>query len=121
MTDAKVSSGSGFYPVIPAGGSGKRLWPLSRANYPKFMRPLGVPGSSLLRETLTRLRPLAPAEDTFVVTSGLLAPLISRELPELPATNILVEPAPRESGPAIALAAAVIATTDPDAVMGSFA
>ncbi|GAA1556107.1 mannose-1-phosphate guanylyltransferase [Kribbella sancticallisti] len=121
MTDAKTSPRAGFYPIIPAGGSGKRLWPLSRANYPKFMRALGAPGSSLLRATLTRLRPLAPEENTYVVTSGVLAPLISRELPELPAGNILVEPAPRESGPAIALAAAVIATIDPEAVMGSFA
>ena len=121
MTDARSSSGPAFYPVIPAGGSGKRLWPLSRANYPKFMRPLGAPGSSLLRATLTRLRPLAPAENIFVVTSGAIAPLVSRELPELPATNILVEPSPRDSGPAIALAAAVIAATDPEAVMGSFA
>jgi mannose-1-phosphate guanylyltransferase len=121
MSDAQTSSGGAFYPVIPAGGSGKRLWPLSRANYPKFMRPLGAPGSSLLRDTLSRLEPLADPENTLVVTSGVLAPLIGRELPDLPASNILVEPAPRESGPAIALAAAVIATTDPDAVMGSFA
>jgi mannose-1-phosphate guanylyltransferase len=110
-----------FYPVIPAGGFGKRLWPLSRASYPKFMRPLGNPGSSLLQDTLARLRPLAPVERTFVVTSGVLAPLVSRELPELPASNVIVEPAPRDSGPAISLAATVIAATDPEAVMGSFA
>jgi mannose-1-phosphate guanylyltransferase len=121
VTSVQNSPEPAFYPVIPAGGSGKRLWPMSRSGYPKFMLPLGNPGSSLLRDTLARLRPLAPEERTFVVTGGSQAPLIARELPELPVANILVEPAPRDSGPAIALAAAVIAAIDPTAVMGSFA
>ncbi|MGA8114877.1 MAG: mannose-1-phosphate guanylyltransferase [Actinocatenispora sp.] len=110
-----------FYPVIPAGGSGKRLWPVSRSHFPKFVQPFAGTGCSLLRDTVNRVADLAPAEQTFVVTGGSLAPLIAREAPTLPAGNILVEPAPRDSAPAISLAAAVIAELDPDAVMGSFA
>lgn len=55
------------------------------------------------------------------MTGGSLAPLVSRELPDLPVRNILIEPSPRDSAPAIALAAAVIQQRDPSAVMGSFA
>ncbi len=110
-----------FYSVIPAGGSGKRLWPLSRMSFPKFLHPFGEDGSTLLQATINRLSGLSPLARTYVVTSGSLAPIIARELPELPAENLLVEPSPMDSAPAICLAAAVIAERDPDAVMGSFA
>lgn len=110
-----------MYAVVPAGGSGTRLWPLSRAGNPKFLHALTGDGRSLIRATVDRLAPLASAEATYVVTGGAHAAGIARELPELPARNILVEPAPRDSAPAIGLAAAIIDRRDPGAVMGSFA
>ena len=109
-----------MYVVIPAGGSGTRLWPLSRAAHPKFLHALTGDARSLIRTTVDRLAPLAPPERTFVVTGGAHAAAIARQLPELPDTNILVEPAPRDSAPAIGLAAAVIHRRDPEAIMGSF-
>jgi mannose-1-phosphate guanylyltransferase len=110
-----------LYAVIPAGGSGTRLWPLSRAGNPKFLHPLTGSASSLLQATAQRLAPLCPAERTFVVTGAAHVGAVARQLPGVPDANILVEPSPRDSCAAIALASAVIADRDPDAIMGSFA
>lgn len=112
---------SSFHAVIPAGGSGTRLWPLSRSSYPKFLHPLTGTDRSLLQATVDRLGPLASADHTYVVTGSAHAAAVARQLPEVPEDNIIVEPGPRDSGPAIGLAAALIARRDPTAVMGSFA
>ncbi|GAA4207964.1 mannose-1-phosphate guanylyltransferase [Actinocatenispora rupis] len=111
----------GFYAVIPAGGSGTRLWPLSRSGRPKFLHHLTGSDRTLLQATVDRLAPLATPDRTYVVTGVAHATGVARQLPALPADNILVEPSPRESCAAIGLAAMVIARRDPDAVMGSFA
>ncbi|MBX7269037.1 mannose-1-phosphate guanylyltransferase [Micromonospora sp. Llam7] len=110
-----------IYVVIPAGGSGTRLWPLSRAGHPKFLHPLTGTPASLLQATVERLGPLTTPARTMVVTGAAHAAAVARQLAGLPEENILVEPSPRDSCAAIALAAAVIAVRDPDAVMGSFA
>jgi mannose-1-phosphate guanylyltransferase len=109
-----------FYAVIPAGGSGTRLWPLSRSGHPKFLHALTGTRSSLLQATAERLAPLCPPANTYVVTGLAHAAAVARQLPALPEANVLVEPSPRESCPAIALATALIARREPDAVMGSF-
>jgi mannose-1-phosphate guanylyltransferase len=110
-----------FFAVIPAGGSGTRLWPLSRADHPKFLLPLTGSACSLLQATVQRLAPLVAAEHTLVVTGATHAAAVAAQLPGLPSGNILTEPEPRDSCAAIGLAAAVIAQRDPAAVMGSFA
>ena len=110
-----------LFAVIPAGGSGTRLWPLSRAGHPKFLHPLTGTADSLLQATVARLAPLTSLERTMVVTGAAHVAAVARQLTGLPEENILVEPSPRDSCAAIALAAAVIATREPDAVMGSFA
>ncbi|WP_434742965.1 mannose-1-phosphate guanylyltransferase [Micromonospora sp. SH-82] len=110
-----------LYAVIPAGGSGTRLWPLSRAGHPKFLHPLTGTSASLLQATVDRLAPLTTPERTLVVTGAAHAASVARQLTGLPEQNILVEPSPRDSCAAIALAAGVIALRDPKAVMGSFA
>lgn len=110
-----------LHAVIPAGGSGTRLWPLSRAGRPKFLLPLTGSTDSLLQATVGRLAPLVAPERTLVVTGQPHAAAVAAQLPGLPPDNILAEPAPRDSGAAIGLAAAVIAQREPDAVMGSFA
>jgi mannose-1-phosphate guanylyltransferase len=109
-----------FWTVIPAGGAGTRLWPLSRSARPKFLLPL-LRDRSLLQQTVDRLAPLAPLARTLVVCGPGHAVAIARQLSGLPEAQILVEPRPRGTGPAIALAAAVIARHAPRAVMGSFA
>ncbi|MFI5914587.1 mannose-1-phosphate guanylyltransferase [Dactylosporangium sp. NPDC051541] len=110
-----------FYAVIPAGGSGTRLWPLSRAGHPKFLHALTGTPLSLLQATYGRLEGLATPECTYVVTGVAHAAAVARQLPGLPEGNILVEPTPRDSCAAIGLAAAVIARRDPHAIMGAFA
>lgn len=109
-----------FWGVIPAGGSGTRLWPLSRRSSPKFLHDLTGSGQSLLQDTVARLRPLT-GERVVVVTGTRHAEAVRGQLPDLPAENVLVEPAPRDSMPAIGLAAAVLERRDPDAVIGAFA
>ncbi len=106
--------------VIPAGGAGTRLWPVSRAARPKFLLPLHG-DTSLLQQTAARLAPIIAPERTLVVCGPGHAAAVARQLPALPDQNILVEPAPKGSGPAIGLAAAIIARQDPDAIMASFA
>lgn len=115
-----MSTGA-LYSVIPAGGSGTRLWPLSRAHNPKPLHILTGSSASLLQATVARLQPLSTPERTYVVTGVAHAAAFARQLPDLPEENLLVEPSPRDSCAAIGLAAAVIARRDPDAIMGSFA
>jgi mannose-1-phosphate guanylyltransferase len=110
----------GLYGVVLAGGTGTRLWPLSRAGHPKFLHPLTGTESSLLQATVDRLDSLADHERIFVVTGVAHAAAVSRQLTTVPEGNVLVEPSPRDSCAAIALAAAVIARRDPDAIMGCF-
>jgi mannose-1-phosphate guanylyltransferase len=118
--DDVMRTGS-LYSVIPAGGSGTRLWPLSRANHPKFLQAFTGPALSLLQATVDRLAPLSATENTYVVTGVAHAAAVARQLPGLPEENLLVEPSPRDSCAAIGLAAALIARRDPEAIMGSFA
>src|SRR3954467_9234137 len=110
----------GLYGVVLAGGTGTRLWPLSRAGHPKFLHPLTGTDASLLQATVDRLDLLAGPDQIFVVTGVAHAAAVSRQLASVPEANVLVEPSPRDSCAAIALAAAVIARRDPDAIMGCF-
>lgn len=106
--------------VVPAGGVGTRLWPLSRASAPKFLLDLTGAGRSLLQSTVDRLEPLV-GDRVVVVTGARHADAVRAQLPGVPADNILVEPSPRDSMPAVGLAAAVLERRDPDAVIASFA
>lgn len=110
-----------LHAVIPAGGSGTRLWPLSRAGNPKFLHPLTGTAQTLLQATVSRLAAVSPPADTLVVTGVAHAASVARQLPDLPEANIIVEPSPRDSCAAIGLAASIIARRDPQAIMGSFA
>ncbi len=110
----------GFWGVVPAGGAGTRLWPLSRAASPKFLHDLTGAGRSLLQTTADRLAPLAPSR-LVVVTGTRHADAVREQLPGLDPQDLIAEPSPRDSMPAIGLAAAVIARRDPEAVIGSFA
>jgi len=109
-----------MYAVILAGGSGTRLWPLSRLHQPKFLHPLSGGQASLLQATVARVTPLASPERTMVVTGAAHAASVARQLAALPEENILVEPSARDSCAAIGLAAALIARESPEAVMGAF-
>lgn len=110
-----------FYAVIPAGGVGSRLWPLSRAETPKFLHDLTGSGVSLLRNTWDRLLPLTGPDRITVVTGRAHEEKVEEELPDIPARNVFLEASPRESAAAIGLAAAILHRREPDVIIGSFA
>ncbi|KAH9033125.1 nucleotide-diphospho-sugar transferase [Lactarius hengduanensis] len=111
----------GFYVVIPAGGAGTRLWPLSREGHPKFLLDVTLQGRSLIQATWDRLLPLTGADRLAVVAGPGHVKSISEQLPDLLQHNLFCEPGPKDSMAAIGLAAAILAQRDPDAVIGSFA
>src|SRR5262249_2880327 len=106
-----------LWAVIMAGGSGTRFWPASRTARPKQLLPLAEADRSLLASTGARLHPPVPAEPVVVVTAAKLAEATRRELPDVPAQNVLAEPAPRNTAPCIGWASRVIGARDPDAVV----
>ena len=110
-----------FTCVIPAGGVGSRLWPLSRAAAPKFLLDLTGSGDSLLRATWNRLAPIAPPERIMVVTGNAHRESVTAQLPDLLPENLVTESEPKDSSAAIGLAAAILEQRDPDAILGSFA
>ncbi len=109
-----------MYSTILAGGSGTRLWPLSRACEPKFLHALTGTDRSLLQATVDRISSLSAPNQIYVVTGTAHAAAISRQLPDVPVGNILVEPSPKDSCAAVSLACAVLARRDPGAVMAAF-
>ena len=110
-----------FYSIIPAGGIGSRLWPLSRADAPKFLHDLTGSGQTLLRDTWDRLVPLSGADRIMVVTGRAHRAAVERQLPELIDPNVVLESEPKESSAAIGLAAAILVRREPDVIIGSFA
>lgn len=111
----------GLWVVVPAGGAGTRLWPLSRESCPKFLLDLTGQGRTLIQNTWDRLLPLAGVERFMVVTGNAHVDAVSEQLPQLVPGNVFAEPSPKESMAAIGLAAAVLVRRNPEAVLGSFA
>ncbi len=111
-----VSLSSMRYVLILAGGSGKRLWPLSRQDMPKqLLKVLG--GKSLLRIAFERLEGIVPADHILICTGADYAHIVAEELPEVDRANILGEPEGRDSLNAVAWPAAILAARDPEAVV----
>ncbi len=108
-----------LHAVLLAGGSGTRFWPWSRARRPKQFLPLAG-REPLLAATWRRARRLAPPERMWVVAPAALARGVRAMLPDLLRDRLVVEPSPRDTAPAIALACAAVAAEDPEAVVGIF-
>ncbi|MGH7764967.1 MAG: mannose-1-phosphate guanylyltransferase [Candidatus Dormibacteraceae bacterium] len=101
--------------VIPAGGSGTRLWPRSRRSMPKHVLPLGDHGRPLLRATYDRAKRLA--DDVFVLTETRQRDIIGTVLPEVDSSHMILEPSARGTTNAYGLAALILNDLVPGAVM----
>ena len=97
MSDSKEPMAR-FYSVIPAGGIGSRLWPLSRASAPKFLHDLTGSGQTLLQDTWERLAPLSGADRIVVVTGVAHRNAVSEQCSELLENNLFLEPSPKRYG-----------------------
>ena len=105
-----------LHAVIMAGGSGTRFWPQSRRHLPKQLLPLAGP-KTMIQNTVDRVGRFISAESVWIVTNSGQAVETARQLPEVPAGNILIEPCGRNTAPCIGLAAIHLLKRDPDAEM----
>ena len=107
------------YAVIMAGGSGQRLWPLSRQKTPKQIIKI-IKGKSLLEICIERIKSIFPLENIYIVTNQEYKDIVCDHLQGIPDDNILGEPVGRDTANAIGLAACVIQQKDPDSAMAVF-
>ena len=113
---SRNSAFAGVYAIIMAGGSGTRFWPLSRRRNPKQLLEI-FGGASLLEQAVARLKGVVPPERIYIFTNELVHAVVTRRLPQIPARQIVAEPAQRNTAPTIGLAAHEILRRDPEGVM----
>ena len=104
------------YALILAGGSGTRFWPLSRNAKPKQLLDLFGNGT-MLHQAIKRVEGLVPQENIFILTNHLQEDEVRRQARDIPAENIIAEPARRDTAPAVALGIGLVAARDPRANM----
>lgn len=101
--------------VIMAGGVGSRFWPLSTPEFPKqFIDILGC-GRTLIQLTVDRFKGICPMQNFWVVTNAAYVDIVRQQLPNIPVSHILAEPAARNTAPCIAWACWSIRQEDPTA------
>src|SRR3954471_18263498 len=105
-----------LHAVVMAGGSGSRFWPKSRRHQPKqLLRLYGE--ATMLQQTVERIAPMVAPERILVVTGADQAESVRAQLPELPASNVVAEPCPRDTAACVGLAAKLVDRADPDGTM----
>ena len=114
-----MSKQSRYFACVLAGGSGERFWPMSRTRTPKHLLSL-LSERTLLEETVRRLEGVVPWGNVFVLTSEAQLAAVRAALPFLAPSQIVAEPARRDTAPAAALASALVYARDPEGVLALF-
>ncbi len=104
-----------------AGGSGTRLWPISRANLPKQFHKFSSNEKSLIQETYGRVKDLVPLENIYVSLVSNIYKTTKEQLPEIPDENYIIEPEGKNTAPAIGLIASIIFDRNPEAIIATIA
>ena len=107
-----------FYPVILSGGSGSRLWPMSRVHYPKQLLPL-VGAQTMLQETARRVSSGSECQSSLVIANNDHRFIVAEQLQQAGVSprSIILEPVGRNTAPAAAIAALLLVREDRDAIM----
>ncbi len=105
-----------LHAIVMAGGSGTRFWPKSRRNRPKQLLRLSG-DSTMLQQTVERVAGLVSPDRTWIITGLDQAEAVRGQLPEVPSSNVVAEPCPRDTAACVGLAAAIVARSDPDGIM----
>jgi len=101
--------------VIMAGGVGSRFWPMSTETYPKQFIDVFGTGRTFIQMTYDRFKGVVAPENVWVVTSAKYADIVAEQLPEIPTSNILLEPCRRNTAPCIAYVSWRIKAKNPKA------
>lgn len=104
--------------VIRAGGVGTRLWPYSRQTRPKQFHAMAG-DQTMLQQAVARIAPIAGVQDIYVSTGAGMEALVREQLPDLPEDHLIVEPALRNTGPAVALECALLEARWPGCTIAS--
>lgn len=106
-----------YYAVIMAGGIGSRFWPVSTQDFPKQFHDMLGTGQTLLQKTFSRLNKIISSENIYILTNERYLELTLKQLPEIVAEQVVLEPAMRNTAPCILLSALKIKKKNPDALM----
>lgn len=112
----KTPQHSDRYVVIMAGGRGERFWPVSREKRPKQLLSL-LDKKSFLQRAVDLVKPLVPPQNIFVITHKVQLPEVIRQLPGIPARNLVAEPIGRDTCAAVALGGALVASRNPQGIL----
>lgn len=112
-----MSNTKSRYGVIMAGGVGSRFWPTSRTSFPKQFQDLTAAGSSLLQQTVARIKGLIPLDQIIILTHSDYRSLVKQQLPWISEHQIICEPALRNTAPCLLYAALKIQSLDTEASM----
>ena len=108
-----------MYHIIMAGGIGSRFWPMSRKNKPKQFLDL-IDNDNLLNLTYLRLLDISSPEKIIIITSRMYRKRIIDQFPDIPSDNIIYEPSPKNTAPAIYLASKYVFSLDQNATIGVY-